>query len=200
MAVGATLYVVRNGVSKLGGFFSAKVNKCQAGWLACEIEGVAIALALHHFAPLIRQSVHRPRVLTDSKPCVQACEKFARGEFSVSARLCTFINAVGVYKADVSHISGSQNLASDFASRNAVACTNPRCEICKFANELVDSVVASLTVADIEAGRVRAGVQNVTFSLMPSGENFPGSEKIFEDWEKIFDYGEKLWIYDSEAV
>ena len=57
-AIGATLYLVREGVTKLGGFFSGKVSKCQAGWLACEIEGIAISAALHHFASLIRQFVH----------------------------------------------------------------------------------------------------------------------------------------------
>ena len=169
-AVGATLYLVRDGATKLGGFFSGRVNKCQAGWLACEIEGVAIATALHHFAPLIRQSVHTPRVLTDSKPCVQACEKFARGEFSTSARLCTFLNAVGVYRAEVSHISGKFNITSDFASRNPVECTNPRCEICKFVDDLVDSVVAAVTLADIEAGKVRMPFTNPTAWLETQSE------------------------------
>lgn len=159
-AVGATLYIVRNGVTKLGGFFSSKVSKCQAGWLACEIEGIAIAAALHHFAPLIRQSVHRPRVLTDSKPCVQACVKFSRGQFSTSARLCTFLNAVGNYRAEVTHIPGSLNLASDFASRSPVECVNPRCEMCKFVNELAESVVAGVTIADIESGRVKVPFTN----------------------------------------
>ena len=83
-AIGATLYVVRNGVPKLGGFFSTRLPVNQAGWLACEIEGIAIASALYDFAPLIRQSEHGPHILTDSKRCIQASEKFYRGEFSPS--------------------------------------------------------------------------------------------------------------------
>ena len=161
-AVGATLYLVRNGVTKLGGFFNSKVNSCQAGWLACEIEGIAIAAALHHFAPFIRQSKHRPKVLTDSKSCVQACAKFERGEFSTSARLCTFLNAVGNYKADVGHISGKANLTADFASRRPVECHNPSCEICKFVKELSESVVAGVTVSELEQGLVRLPYTNPT--------------------------------------
>ena len=169
-AIGATLYLVREGVTKLGGFFSGKVSKCQAGWLACEIEGIAISAALHHFAPLIRQSVHRPRVLTDSKPCVQACAKFARGEFSTSARLCTFLNSVGVYRAEVSHISGKSNIASDFASRTPVECRNPRCEMCKFVDALSESVVAGLSMADLETGRAKMPFTNPSAWLETQGE------------------------------
>ena len=169
-AVGATLYVVRDGVPKLGGFFSSRVTKCQAGWLACEIEGVAIASALHYFAPLIRQSIHSPRVLTDSKPCVQACEKFSRGQFSTSSRLCTFLNAVGVYRAEIGHISGVSNVVSDFASRNCVECVSPGCEICKFVNELTESVVAGISFADIESGRVRIPFTNPAAWLATQAE------------------------------
>ena len=156
-AIGATLYVVRDGIPKLGGFFSARLPVNQAGWLACEIEGVAIASALHNFAPLIRQSEHRPHVLTDSKPCIQASEKFYRGEFSTSARLATFLNAVGIHRAIVGHISGKANLVSDFASRTPVDCENKSCDICKFIHELCDSVVGSISVENSISGSVRVG-------------------------------------------
>ena len=159
-AVGATLYIVRDGVPKLGGFYNSRITSNQAGWLACEIEGLAIASALHHFAPLIRQSDHRPQVLTDSKPCVQACAKFMRGEFSASARLTTFLNAVGVYSARVSHVSGKANLASDFASRVPVECKSEKCVICKFVKELSESVVRSVSVEDFVQGKVRLPYTN----------------------------------------
>ena len=153
-AVGATLYVVRNGVQKLGGFFSAQVPIHQAGWLACEVEGIGISSALHHFAPLIRQSDHPPKVLTDSKPCVQACAKFRRGEFSTSARLCTFLNSIGMYRAEIRHLSGSANLVSDFSSRNPVPCDNDSCQMCKFVNDTCESVVG-LVVEDVISDRSR---------------------------------------------
>ena len=161
-AIGATLYVVRDGVPKLGGFFSARLPVNQAGWLACEIEGIAIASALHNFAPLIRQSEHRPHILTDSKPCIQASEKFYRGEFSTSARLATFLNAVGIYRAIVGHISGKANLVSDFASRSPVSCENKSCEICKFIQELCDNVVGSVSIDDLITGKAKVPFMNRT--------------------------------------
>ena len=66
-ALGATLYIIRNSQTLLGGFFNAKLPPFQQRWLPCEIEGVGISLALKHFAPLIIQSSHKPCILTDSK-------------------------------------------------------------------------------------------------------------------------------------
>ena len=176
-AIGATLYVVRNGVPKLGGFFSARLPVNQAGWLACEIEGIAIASALHNFAPLIRQSEHRPHILTDSKPCIQASEKFYRGEFSTSARLATFLNAVGTYRAILGHISGKANVVSDFASRAPVICENHSCDICKFIHQLCDSVVGSISVEDFISGKARVPFTNRAAWLSTQNE-CPDLEKV----------------------
>ena len=159
-AIGATLYILREGVPKLGGFFSARLPGNRAGWLACEVEGVAIASALHHFAPLIRQSNHRPHILTDSKPCIQASEKFYRGEFSTSTKLATFLNAVGTYRAILGHISGKANLVADFASRSPILCENSSCDVCKFTQELCDNVVDSVSVDDLVSGKVRVPFTN----------------------------------------
>ena len=159
-AIGATLYVVRDGTPKLGGFFSARLPIARVGWLACEVEGVAIASALHHYAPIIRQSLQRPHVLTDSKPCIQASEKFSRGEFSTSARLATFLNAVGTYRAIIGHVAGKANLVSDFASRSPVQCSTKSCEVCKFVSELCDSVVGSISIQDLLQGKVHVPFTN----------------------------------------
>ena len=84
------------------------------------------------------------------------------GEFSTSARLCTFLNAVGNHNADVDHISGKANLISDFASRRPIECHNTSCEICKFVNELSESVVAGVTVSELEQGLIRLPFTNPT--------------------------------------
>ena len=120
-AIGATLYVIRN-KPELAGFFNCKLPEYQRRWLPCELEALAIAAALIHFAPFIIQSSQRPQVLTDSKPCVDAANKLARGAFSSSARLSTFLSAASRYNAVVSHIPGSLNLLSDHASRNPLQC------------------------------------------------------------------------------
>lgn len=83
-------HVSRNNELLLTGFFSAKLRKHQITWLPCEIEAVSIAAAVKHFNPYIIQSKLNVRVLTDSKPCVQATDKLARGEFSASPRVTSF--------------------------------------------------------------------------------------------------------------
>ena len=52
--IGSTLYVSRNGQTRLAGFFSAKLKKHQVTWLPREIEALlGIAAAIKHFSPYI---------------------------------------------------------------------------------------------------------------------------------------------------
>ena len=101
----ATLYVHRNGSLLLAGFFSAKLRKHQVTWLPCELEALAIGTAIRHFAPYIIQSPHTTKVLTDSRPCVQAYKKLKRGEFSASSRVTTFLSTVSRFSVHIRHIA-----------------------------------------------------------------------------------------------
>ena len=139
--IGATLYVSRDNKLHLAGFFSAKLRKHQVAWLPCEIEALSIAAAIKHFSPFIIQSTQQPCLLTDSKPCVQAFEKLCRGEFSASPRVTSFLSTVSRYQVNIRHLAGSSNVPSDFASRNAPECNQPRCQICSFIILTEDSVV-----------------------------------------------------------
>ena len=159
-AIGATLYILRERKTLLGGFFNAKLPPFQRRWLPCELEGVAIGLSLLHFGPYILQSRHRPVVLTDSKACVDAVKKLARGEYSTSARLCTFLSTVSRYGATVKHIQGNVNIVSDYISRDPVPCTNQKCQMCSFIKESLNSVVAAVTVADIMEGKYQLPFTN----------------------------------------
>ena len=147
--LGATLYVTRDGKLFLAGFFSAKLRKHQVTWLPCEIEALCIAAAVKHFSPFIIQSKHTACVLTDSQPCVQAIEKLCRGEFSTSPRVTSFLSTVSRYQVSVRHLAGSANLLSDFASRNAPDCNEPRCQVCSFIIQSEESVVRSIHSEDI---------------------------------------------------
>ncbi len=120
--IGATLYVSRDGRILLAGFFSAKLRKDQSKWLPCEIEALAIASAVKSFSAYIIESNHTARVLTDSKPCVQAHERLCRGEFSAIPHVATFLSTVSRYHVSIQHLAGSSNIPSDFASRNAAPC------------------------------------------------------------------------------
>ena len=72
--IGATLYITRDGVSHIAGFFSAKLRGRQVTWLPCEIEALSIAVATKHFSPYIIQSFLQiaNHVYKLSKSCVEA--------------------------------------------------------------------------------------------------------------------------------
>ena len=147
--IGATLYISRDDKLHLAGFFSAKLRKHQVTWIPCEIEALAIASAVKHFSPYIIQSKLNACILTDSKPCVQAIDKLARGEFSASPRVTSFLSTVSRYQVSVRHLDGSANLPSDFASRTAPECNEPRCQVCSFIIQTEDCVVRPVSVQEI---------------------------------------------------
>ena len=153
--IGSTLYVSRNGQTRLAGFFSAKLKKHQVTWLPCGIEALGIAAAIKHFSPYIIQSKSKPCLLTDNRPCVQAIDKLCRGEFSASPRVTSFLSIVARYQVTVRHLAGSSNIPSDFASRNAPECHEPHCQICSFISRLEQSVVTNVSVEEITTGGIR---------------------------------------------
>ncbi len=153
--LGSTLYVARGPQNKImvAGFYSAKPKKHQVTWLPCEIEALSIAGAIQHFSPYIVQSKKKTCILTDSKPCVQSFEKLCRGEFSSSPRVTSFLSIASRYQVTLQHLSGSANIPSDFASRNAPDCTEPSCQICTFIALMESSVVRTVTSEDIISGK-----------------------------------------------
>ena len=161
--IGATLYVTRGTKTYLAGFFSAKLPKHQVTWLPCEVEALAIAAATKqgsktatkHFAPFITQSRTPTTVLTDSKPCVQASQKLARGEYSASPRVTTFLSTISRYQVSVLHLAGSDNIPSDFASRNAPECVQYHCQICSFISALEEAPVHQVVANDVLTGMAR---------------------------------------------
>ncbi len=153
--IAATLYARRDDKLHLAGFFNMKLKKHQVTWMPCEIEGLCIGAAVKHFAPYITQSRHTTQLLTDSRPCVLAFEKLKRGEFSNSSRVTTFLSIVSRYMVHVRHIAGAANLPSDFASRNPIPCHNSSCQLCKFVNELQESVIRSLSIKEVEDGSIK---------------------------------------------
>ena len=86
---------------------------------------------------------------------MQAVEKLCRVEFSASPRVTSFLSTVSRYQINVRHLNGSVNIPSDFASRNASECTEPRCQICSFITQLEDSVVSSVHVQDVIDNQTR---------------------------------------------
>ena len=149
----AAMYSIRDDKPVLSGLFNAKRRPHQLGWLPCEIEALSITASVKHFSPYIIQSTQRTKVITDSLPCVNAHKKLARGEFSASPRVTTFLSTLSHYHIDLQHISGKNNTFSDFASRNPITCDGS-CQICSFIAELEESpVINAVTYNDVKEGR-----------------------------------------------
>ena len=158
--LGATMYVVRGEKRLVGGYFSFKLNEHQLKWLPCEHEALAITSALSFFSPYIRESLHTVQILTDSKACYEAYMKLNKGHFSASNRISTFLTALSSYNVEVCHLKGVANLSADYASRHPKECHDSSCQICKFVQEKIESVVQSVSVQDVVSGKVKMPFMN----------------------------------------
>ena len=150
--ISATLFVTRDGKLLVADNFSLKLKSHQTGWEPCELEALAITGGVKHFSPYIRESKHTTLIFSDSKPCIQAYNKLLRGHFSASARISTFLSCLSEYNVSLTHIKGSDNVISDFGSRNPARCDESSCQICKFVHELIDTVVRPVSVTDVIDG------------------------------------------------
>jgi len=160
--IGSVLYVMRDGNMRLGGYHSAKLSAHQVKWLPCEVEALAISSAINHWSPYLIESSHPVQVLTDSKPCIQAYSKLARGEFSSSARVSTFLSTLSRYDVELQHIPGSANLPADYLSRNPMQCSSGKCQICTFIKESEQATIRSIAVKDVLDGKLPMPFTNVT--------------------------------------
>ena len=160
VGIGSVLYLNRKGKLLIGAFFSAKLKDHQTRWYPCEIEALSIAISIHHFSPYIRNSQLVTQVLTDNRPCVQAWERMKRGQFCTSSRVASFLSTLAEFNVEIQHISGVQNLPSDFQSRNPPICDSPLCQVCIFVCEAGETVVRSISVNDILSGRISVPFNN----------------------------------------
>lgn len=160
--MGSVLFIMRRGRMLLGGYFSAKLKHFQSNWLPCEQEALAIGSAINHWGHVILQSKHQTQILTDSRPCVQAYEKLSRGEFSVSARVSTFMSTLSRYNIKLQHISGSANMPADYLSRSPMECDERNCQVCKFVEENQNAAVYSVAISDVINGQQAMPFTNST--------------------------------------
>ena len=153
--ISATLFVSRDTKQLVAEHFSLKLKSHQTNWQPCELEALAITAAVKHFSPYVRESLHPLLIFTDNKPCVQAHNKLLKGHFSASARLSTFLSCLSEYNVKLSHIKGTDNVISDYGSRNPQECKDKLCQICKFVEDTCSSVVRAVNVSDVLSGSAR---------------------------------------------
>ena len=113
---------------------------------------MSIGAAIKHFAPIIIQSSHATEVLTNNRPCVQLYDNLVRGEFSRS-RVTISLNCR--YRVHIRLDDGVANLALDFVSRNPRECHNLGCQVCKFVQEIEDSVIFGVSMDHVIDGSVK---------------------------------------------
>ena len=181
-AVGGRLEIHRivNGqLKKLpGGHFSCKVTKLQEKWYPCEGEALATKLVIEHFADHIRESHNVAIHHTDNQPVVQAWKRSKTGAFSASARISTFLTGISAKNVEIIHTPGKDMNTSDYNSRNPQDCDEKRCQICKFAADLVEegNAVNKLTVDEIVNGRI-----NMPFTQRQAWITIQKNDKTHKD-------------------
>ena len=128
-------------------FVNWKLPDSHLSWSPCELEGFGASVAVAKCSFYILRSTKPTLVFPDNKQVIQAFNKLKKGRFSTSQRLATFSNNMQKYPIQMQHGSGKmlQNLGSDYISRNITECANDKCELCKFAKEKGDSILASIT-------------------------------------------------------
>ena len=143
-AVGMVLQAKNNsGVTKTVRYYSVKLKNHHLKWFPCELEAVALGTAVEAFYEYIKNSNKPVIICPDSKAVVDAAKKIAKGQFSLSPRIQTFLNNLGKIRHDIQHISGKSghNAAGDFQSRSASTCSAELCQICSYVNNNADTII-----------------------------------------------------------
>ena len=130
-----TLHTVR--------YYSVKLKPHILKWFPCEIEAVALGTSIESFYEYIKQSNKPVIICPDNKSVVDAAKKIAKGHFSLSPKIQTFLNNLSKVNYDIQHISGKSghNAAGDFQSRSSSTCKSELCQICTYVNSTMDTII-----------------------------------------------------------
>ena len=129
--------------TKIVKYLSVKLKPHMIKWNPCEIEACALGTAIESFYNYIKQSVKPVIICPDSKAVVDAAKKLAKGLFSLSPKIQTFLNNLSKIRYDIQHISGKSghNAASDYQSRTANDCKADVCQICNYVQDTADTII-----------------------------------------------------------
>ena len=142
--LGGTLFIRHGSGCHVAGFLSFKPKEHQRNWLPCELATLAITAAVNYLALYIRESHLNLEILSDNKLRVEACNKFCQGYFPASTWISKFLSALKSFNVTVTHLKGSSDQSSGFASQHPNTCHNSCCQICDFAQSITESVVQSV--------------------------------------------------------
>ena len=82
-------------------------------------------------------------ICPDSKAVIDAAKKIAKGHFSLSPKIQTFLNNLSRINYDIQHIAGKSghNAASDYQSRSSSSSSSELCQICSYVNSKMDTII-----------------------------------------------------------
>lgn len=92
--IGHTLYAIKDKKLLPVRFHSSKLKPSCKLWSPCELEDLAIAVAIKTEYCLLRESKHAVLLLPDSKPVQDAVNLIQKGKFSTSARMNCFLTNI----------------------------------------------------------------------------------------------------------
>ena len=144
-------------ITRLVGYFSAKLDPAKIRWNPCERESLAVSIVLEHFSPFIRQSLHL--VTSDNRPTVQAWQRLLKGAYSNSSRMGTFLTGLSALSVELVYTPGKELFTADYALRHPVECAETKCQVCIFNREWSNvgencAKLRSIKVEDIVSGKI----------------------------------------------
>ena len=92
--IGHTVCAVKEGKKLPVAFHSMKLQDSHAKWMACELEGLALANAINTEYHILKESKHPVIITPDSKPIADAIKLIKKGSYSSSPRIQSFITNV----------------------------------------------------------------------------------------------------------
>ena len=141
--IGHTIYAIKEGKLHPVRFHSAKLKPGCKLWSPCELEALAVAIAIETEYPLLRESRNPVLLLPDNKPVQDAVALIQQGKFSASARMNRFLTNINKVPISIKHLSSKFHLneVADHQSRNPSSCSAVNCSIHRFISGLSDTVV-----------------------------------------------------------
>ena len=107
--VGHVIYAVKNGQLRPVRYHSVKLKEDFKKWSPCEIEALAIAVAINANYDLLRESKKTVLICPDNKPMAEAVELIKKGGWSSSSRMNRLISNVNKIPITVKHTSSKFN-------------------------------------------------------------------------------------------
>ena len=141
--LGHVLYAIKDGRKLPVAFHSVKLSESHSRWNSCELEALALATSIQSEYHILKESKKPIFIAPDSKAVADAANLIKKGQFSSNPRMQALITNINRIPIVVQHASGKNKLnqCGDFQSRNPSTCQAEHCSVCKFVQEVSETVL-----------------------------------------------------------